>query len=173
MSLRYAILTSLANQPASGWDLARHFGRSIGFFWQASHQQIYRELRRLDDDGLVRTEEATGQRGPRRKVYHLTPEGREALLNWLQTPAAESVVRDELLVKVFGGWQLEPPQLRALLDQARTDHTDRLAQYRELDRELAQSTSRKARFARLTLQRGIFEEEAWLKWLDQAKAEIG
>jgi len=44
MSLPHALLTSLLEQPCSGMDLARRFGRSIGFFWPATHQQIYKEL---------------------------------------------------------------------------------------------------------------------------------
>jgi len=47
MSLPHALLTSLLEQPCSGMDLARRFGRSIGFFWPATHQQIYKELGKL------------------------------------------------------------------------------------------------------------------------------
>ena len=54
MSLRFAILTSLTEREGSGIELARRFDRSIGYFWPATHQQIYRELDRLASAGLIR-----------------------------------------------------------------------------------------------------------------------
>ena len=56
MSLAHALLTSLLEQPSSGYDLARRFDKSIGHFWQATHQQIYRELGRMEDAGWIRSE---------------------------------------------------------------------------------------------------------------------
>ena len=53
MSLEHALLVSLRERPGTGIELARRFDRSIGFFWQATHQQIYRVLRRMEDDGWV------------------------------------------------------------------------------------------------------------------------
>jgi DNA-binding PadR family transcriptional regulator len=37
MSLRYALLGFISTEPASGFDLAREFGESMGWFWYASH----------------------------------------------------------------------------------------------------------------------------------------
>ena len=56
MSLRYAILASLGNRAQTGYEIARAFDRGVGYFWQASHQQIYRELGRLAEDGAVEFE---------------------------------------------------------------------------------------------------------------------
>ncbi|MFZ4189794.1 PadR family transcriptional regulator, partial [Streptomyces pseudogriseolus] len=51
MSLPHAILTALLEKPSSGLELTRRFDRSIGYFWSATHQQIYRELGRLEGGG--------------------------------------------------------------------------------------------------------------------------
>ena len=56
MSLAHAILTALLERPSSGLELARRFDKSIGHFWQATHQQIYRELGRLERDGEIRAD---------------------------------------------------------------------------------------------------------------------
>ncbi|HJR40413.1 MAG TPA: PadR family transcriptional regulator, partial [Nocardioidaceae bacterium] len=53
MALEHALLVSLSERPGSGLELSRRFERSIGFFWNATHQQIYRVLRRMEDDGWV------------------------------------------------------------------------------------------------------------------------
>lgn len=56
MALAEAILVCLTERPMSGYDLAKNFDASIGFFWRASHQQIYRELGRLREKGYVISE---------------------------------------------------------------------------------------------------------------------
>ena len=71
MALEHALLVALSEQPATGLDLARRFGRSIGFFWTASHQQIYRVLapdgrRRLGRDERGRPDRPPRQEGVRR-----------------------------------------------------------------------------------------------------------
>ena len=53
MALPHAILVSLCEQSGSGYELARRFDRSIGYFWAATHQQIYRTLKSMEDDGWV------------------------------------------------------------------------------------------------------------------------
>ncbi len=54
MSLRHAILVLLQDQEASGYDLAREFANSIGLVWNATHQQIYLELGKLNDQSMVK-----------------------------------------------------------------------------------------------------------------------
>ena len=56
MALGEAILVCLAEEPLTGYDLAKSFDTSIGFFWRADHQQIYRELKRLRTNGWVADE---------------------------------------------------------------------------------------------------------------------
>ena len=53
MSLPHAILTALLDEDLTGYALAKQFDVSLGFFWQASHQQIYRELKGLHLQGGV------------------------------------------------------------------------------------------------------------------------
>jgi DNA-binding PadR family transcriptional regulator len=65
MALEHALLVALREQPASGLELAKRFGRSIGFFWSATHQQIYRVLGRMEADGWVRVETVAQHGRPR------------------------------------------------------------------------------------------------------------
>ena len=53
MSIQHALLTSLLEKPSTGYELANRFDRSIGYFWQATHQQIYRELGRMVTAGWL------------------------------------------------------------------------------------------------------------------------
>ena len=55
MSLAHVLLTSLMEKPSTGIELARRFDRSMGFFWNATHQQIYRELSAMQQKGWIST----------------------------------------------------------------------------------------------------------------------
>lgn len=73
MSLPHAILTALLERPSSGLELTRRFDRSIGFFWSATHQQIYRELGRLETTGLIRALPQAGPVRGQKKEYEVLP----------------------------------------------------------------------------------------------------
>lgn len=94
MSLRNALLAILRVGPLSGYDLAKQFAQSVGHVWHAPDSQIYPELRKMENEGLVEGEEqARGERG-RRRLYHVTPEGDAAFLDWMGTPLEYQRVRD-------------------------------------------------------------------------------
>ena len=53
MSLRDAVLAALLEGESSGYDLAKSFDASVANFWMATPQQLYRELDRLAEQGLI------------------------------------------------------------------------------------------------------------------------
>jgi DNA-binding PadR family transcriptional regulator len=83
MALEHAILVSLSERPASGLDLTRRFDRSIGFFWSATHQQIYRVLARMEADGWVRSTSVAQSGRPDKKVYDVAAAGGRELQDCL------------------------------------------------------------------------------------------
>ena len=83
VALEHALLVALREQPASGLDLTRRFEKSIGFFWHATHQQIYRVLARMEGDGWVSVEAVAQAGRPDKKVYAVSPAGERMLAEWL------------------------------------------------------------------------------------------
>jgi len=129
MSLRYALLGFISTEPASGFDLAREFGESMGWFWYASHSQIYPELRRLEDDGLVASTEVTGNPGKQKRIYRITERGEAELQTWLEQPTEYAPMRDVERVKLvfLDGAPVEV--IRRHLEDHRKHHEDLLAIY--------------------------------------------
>jgi len=82
MSLRYAILGYLSSGPGSGYDLVQQLDGALGWFWAASHSQIYPELRNLESAGLIRGTATTVGERLEKRVYSLTDEGSRALREW-------------------------------------------------------------------------------------------
>ncbi len=170
MALEHALLVALSEQPASGLDLAKRFSRSIGFFWSATHQQIYRVLARMDADGWVEVTEVAQTGRPDKKVYAVSPAGRTALASWLAEPTGTEPLRSELAVKLRGA---SFGDRAAVLDVVRAnlaDHATRLGHYRQLmERDYPEpgDLSGLALDQYLVLRGGIRLEEFWIDWLTE------
>jgi len=98
VSLRIAALGLLAQKPGSGYDLLRHFEKSMANVWPATQSQLYGELNKLADAGLIEVS-AIGPRG--RKEYRITDAGRAELRRWVSTPQNDPPFRSPGLLRVF------------------------------------------------------------------------
>ncbi|WP_030776985.1 PadR family transcriptional regulator [Streptomyces sp. NRRL S-920] len=178
MALEHAILVSLLEQPGSGYELARRFERSIGYFWTATHQQIYRVLKRMEGDGWIDAREVAQQTRPDKKEYSVTARGRSVLAEWLHEPIAPESVRHELAVKIRGAAFDDPVALIREVERHREAHADRLARY--LAGELRDFTGPEAPTApdagqqlqHVVLRGGIAYERMTIAWLDDVIATL-
>jgi DNA-binding PadR family transcriptional regulator len=169
--LGFALLGLLARRDATGYDLARRLERPVGYFWTAGHSQIYPELARLADAGHVSFDEAPG-RGPRTtKRYRITEAGRSALAAWVCAEHEPQPVRDLEVLRLWSIWTVDPDQARAVVEDIRSRHADRLGRY-ELELAVVLDAPGVAepgspRFAsRLTLEGGVRTQRAALEWCD-------
>src|SRR5689334_3077586 len=110
MALRYAVLGLLASEEMSGYDLTQKFSEQVSHFWNAHHTQIYRELQKLEDEGLVSYQLVEQQERPDKKIYTITDQGVEALLGWLgESPPKQKKMKHETLLRV-SLFHLIPPE---------------------------------------------------------------
>jgi DNA-binding PadR family transcriptional regulator len=174
MALAHAILVSLLDCPCSGYDLAKRFDRSVGFFWDASHQQIYRELAKLEAEGHLVAEKIDQEGRPNKKVYEVTPLGRQLLQEWIAQAGEISPVKDDLLVKLFGGYLVPKAVMLQELEHHRQQHQARLAEYQAIQATFLEKSQLplEAEYQYLTLLNGLKYEEGWLAWCDDAIARI-
>src|SRR4051794_27186571 len=108
----------------TGYEIKQLVDVSTRFFWAASYGQIYPELRRLEEQGLIRgKDDATNGRA--RREYELTEKGEEALDGWLRSDEPLTLeMRDEGLLKLFFSGGLAPQERRALLASMRARHEE-------------------------------------------------
>jgi len=171
MSLPHALLTALVERPSAGSDLAARFDRSIGFFWHATHQQIYRELARLEADGLIESLPEEPTRG-RRRAYRILPAGKKELKRWIgEGGGAPSPLRDDLMVRLWAEAAVGPTGMGETLARRQAAHQEQLAQYRQFEARdyPAPPESREAALHLLVLQAGIRYESFWIDFLAQAR----
>ena len=126
------VLGLLALGPRSGYDIKAAVDRSTRFFWAASYGQIYPELRRLEQEGLIEGEDApNGARS--RRVYRLTASGSKALQEWLLGSATVIEYRDESLLRLFFADALPQAQALRLLEDRKRGHEEYLEALRAID----------------------------------------
>ena len=100
MSLRDAVLAALLDGESSGYDLAKEFDASVANFWMATPQQLYRELDRLAEQGLIQARVVHQERRPNKRMYSLTEAGRDAIRQFTARAPKPSAIRDELMIKI-------------------------------------------------------------------------
>lgn len=103
MSLSYGILGFLTYGSMTGYELAKAFGSSVQFFWHAQTSQIYLELGKLEQKGMVAGAVVLQTEKPNKKVYSITDAGRTAFLQWLAQGELQDSpkLKDVFLMKVF------------------------------------------------------------------------
>jgi DNA-binding PadR family transcriptional regulator len=174
MSLPHAILTALLEKPSSGLELTRRFDRSIGYFWSATHQQIYRELGRLESDGLIRALPAEQPARGQKKSYEVLPAGRAELARWTAASQDPKPHRDVLLLRLRAAAVVGTEGMEADLRRHLDLHRRQLAEYREIEERDFEPgrDSMRDRLQHLVLRAGIDLETFWIQWLTHALEEF-
>ncbi|TWB94661.1 PadR family transcriptional regulator [Bradyrhizobium macuxiense] len=170
MALGDAILACLTERPMTGYELAKTFDASIGFFWKADHQQIYRELSRLRDKGHVQGREVVQSGKPNKLVYTLTAEGRAALKHWAARPSVPPSIKDDLLVRLYALDCVDIEPLRNDLMARLEHHRDRYERYeRLLNKRFPDGTAPPADVGKmLSLRLGMRHERIVVEWCEEA-----
>jgi DNA-binding PadR family transcriptional regulator len=170
VALADAILACLTEHPMTGYELAKTFESSIGFFWKTDHQQIYRELSRLRDRGHIQGREVVQSGKPNKLVYTLTAEGRAAFRHWAARPSTPASIKDDLLVRLYALDSVDVAPLRADLMARLEHHRDRYERYeRILKKRFPQGTAAPADMGKLlSLRLGLRHERMVAEWCEEA-----
>jgi DNA-binding PadR family transcriptional regulator len=157
-----SLLGFLHERPRTGWEIQEAVEGSIGNFWNVTRSQVYRELRSLEQQGLVEAGE-TGARD--RRPYTLTESGRTAFARWIAREPGPELIRHPLLLSVFFGQYVDPALLRRHLVLHRAQHEQRLAHYEELHEAIKDMPGEQ--FPVYALRYGIEYERGVLRWMDE------
>ncbi|GHG97630.1 PadR family transcriptional regulator [Streptomyces rubradiris] len=172
MALRNAVMAALLEREASGYDLAKEFDASVANFWTTTPQQLYRELERMESEGLVAARVVEQERRPNKRLFSLTDAGLAAVRAYVaEPPRKPTAIRDELLVKVQCADFGDIEAVRAAVRDRMRHAADKLARYERLRERLLQGRSEDDYFAEaerigpyLTLLRGMSFERENLRW---------
>jgi DNA-binding PadR family transcriptional regulator len=163
-----SLLGLLHRGPMTGWDLARQAETMIGDFWNVTSSQIYRELRTLEQAGLV----AAGPAGSReKKPFTITDKGKAAFSVWIRREPGPDIIRSPLLLMAFFASHLDETRRQRFLAIQRLRHEQNLDVYRKVYDALEGGDE--PDFANV-VQFAIFHEEAfqrWFEWLERKASQ--
>ena len=177
MSLRNAVLATLLEGEASGYDLAKSFDAGVANFWMATPQQLYRELDKMEGDGLIRARVVQQERRPNKRLFSLTATGRRALHDFTAAPPRPGAIREELMVQVQA---VDAGDVEAVMNAIRERMTwaeSKIARFERLRARLLDGRTEEEHLATadrigpyLTLMRGLAFERENLRWSEQTLA---
>jgi DNA-binding PadR family transcriptional regulator len=166
--MRLPLLALLAKEPAHGYELKGQLERMFGDAYPSPNiGQIYLTLQRLEKAGLVRGEDVVQAGRPNKRIYEVTPAGREAVDAWLAEPSDGPRVRDDFFMKLA----LAP--LAGVTDRLELINRQRrfyLTQMRALSRREAAGDDN--RIAGLLVEGAMLHVQADLDWLERCQAEL-
>jgi PadR family transcriptional regulator AphA len=117
----------------TGYEIKQLVDVSARFFWSASYGQLYPELKRLEEEGLIRGEDAATN-GRARRAYELTAAGEQALDGWLRADAPPLFeLRDEGLLKLFFSDGLSAAEKSTLIGAMRAGHEEVVASLESIE----------------------------------------
>jgi len=172
MSLKHSILAVLSSEPKTGYQLSKDVQGSTGFFWKATHQQVYKELASLEGSGFVKHLEVAQKDKPDKKVYSVTKSGIKELIRWMREPTELAAIRDAFLIKLFVGHLIEPKEILEDLERQKQVVETRQEQFQNLEKEYFQNPSSlpiEHQFNYMTLRKGIILGKAWLSWCKEVE----
>ena len=177
MSLKHAILGFLSFQSFSGYDLKKAFDNSVQHFWPANQSQIYRTLAALKEEGFVEQEVIEREDRLDKKLYNITPSGREELHTWLSTPLPPVDTREPFLIQLYFGGKLTDEEVLSILKHEITYYEETLQVFGThyiMYKEMLKTTKEPRAFflSVLTLESGITNGIATLEFLRSAHTRI-
>lgn len=173
MALSHAIATALIDQPLSGYELAGQFETSLGFFWAASHQQIYQELKKLSAAGYLEARPVEQNGRPDKVEYALTDAGIEMLERWALEPSRRRGSKDDLFVKLYQTGSHNRAHLIAEIDGRLQEHRARAALYEKIRRRHyaePRALPLRRQGIYLALAAGLRSEAMYVDWCEEALA---
>lgn len=164
----YVILGFVRNEPRSGYEIKALVDNSTRFFWAASYGQIYPELKRLAEAGLITgSDSPTG--GRKRTIYEITADGEEELRAWLRQTPETFEMRDEGLLKLFFADALPQDEAVEIL---RAMRAKRLAVHRQLKAIEELKGEIEDPFPMIVLQGGLEFSQWFADWCERMEARL-
>lgn len=157
-----SLLGFLHEGPLTGWDLIRRVENGLSRFWNVTSSHVYRELRVLEDRGLIEA----GDPGVRDRVpFSITGAGRKEFRRWIRRQPGPEQIRFPLLVTLWFGHHLEPSRLAAFVEDTRQEHARRLELYESLAGQLDGDEP----YRDAVIAFGVAYEQAVIDWLDELR----
>jgi DNA-binding PadR family transcriptional regulator len=167
--VRQPLLALLAKEPAHGYELKLALEQTFGQAYPSPNiGQIYVTLKRLEQDGLVRSQDVEQDNRPNKRVYELTPAGRDELAAWVEGPAEGPRVRDEFFMKLILAPRAGLADRMELINSQRRHYFGIMRNLIEMQAGMDRANTA----ARLLVEGAVLHLQADLDWLERCQEEL-
>jgi DNA-binding PadR family transcriptional regulator len=171
--MRLPLLALLAKEPAHGYDLKNQLEHIFGQAYPAPNVgQIYVTLQRLERDGLVRSQDVVQTTRPNKRVYELTPAGRDALTVWLEEPSDGARIKDDFFTKLALGPLSGAADRMSIINRQRRHYLRQMRGLSTLAEDTAAEPGASNPVSRLLIEGAMLHLQADLEWLDRCQEEL-
>jgi DNA-binding PadR family transcriptional regulator len=167
LSPEMALLGQLFGSAGHGYDLHRTVISDLGHVWHLSQSQAYAILKRLETQGDISMEEIPQEKLPSRQLLHLTQQGRERFLTWLDTPSGGSTraIRLEFITRLYFLNQYFPQKIATAFDRQRVEAKTNIQRLEEMRDHLPEDQI----YNRMSLNMRLEQLNSVLAWLDECQ----
>jgi PadR family transcriptional regulator, regulatory protein AphA len=166
----YVILGMVSREPRSGYEIKAAVDNTTRFFWAASYGQIYPELKRLSEAGLVEGVDAS-QGDRKRTRYAITADGKAELKDWLRKPPKASEMREEGLLKLFFSGMLKPAEAVETLRTMRRRRLELSERLRAMEPKILEQEQDDP-FPLMVLRGGIEYNDWFAGWCERMETQL-
>lgn len=175
MNLETVLLGFLNENSMTGYDLSKKMDVSVGFFWHATHPQIYTCLKKLVSQGYIKFDHEVPEFGPAKKIYFITRTGKENLLQSIKDDIETSEIKFPLLVSMFHGSELGKEHWITVLESQLIEQQSMLQVYEDIRKNIPQIYSSQDinTYLKLrTIKFGIGYQNHFIDWLKETLGEL-
>ncbi len=167
MSLKYAILGLLEEEPRYGYEIKQRFEQTMGELWPVSYGQLYPTLKRLTAESLVTVQTVQGKKAVDKHVYSITTEGKKAFFFWLsrKNKKIQTSIKDEFSLSLFFLEKMDDGDLSVSVERLHEKSLDRLDSIRKNNKSLEPDTPVYRKMLVRKMELFMEAEETWLREL--------
>ena len=177
LSLRHVLLGLLSENSGHGYGLRKNFVHRLGHFRNINEGQLYTQLAKMEEEGLIEREVVVPEKGPARKLLHITPKGKELFQDWLRSDQYED---EGVLYDFMQGYpfftkcnffqHLEPEEARKKIRAQLTLMENKRKAYQEVLERMEGQKVDPFRIRILTF--GLKEVEHRIEWLNEVQSDL-
>ena len=164
---QFALLGCLSIRPMSAYEVKQFMTQSTQYFWMEHEAQLYPTLKKLTADQFVQAKEEVAQKSGVRVVYKITDKGLTALRTWLDKKTDNAPYRNEFLLKLFFGNEMDQSVLFKRLKEYQTEAQANLSHLQAIEGELVNKPISRKPYILATIKYGIHILKAEMAWCDE------
>lgn len=168
---KYTVLGILALDEHSGYEIVKIIEGSINYFWSESEGQIYPALTLCVKEGLATCKKQKSKTiGRIKKMYAITTNGKKELANWLKKEPQTTLVRNELLLKLFFGHNIDTEDNIYHVRHAKKEVENEISTFMQMREQLINQYKKSPhlKYWLITLDYGVRIAKAQLTWCKES-----